>query len=58
MGLLCSLPLLVVELGIQRFFEQEIHIGSPELSSFNSPAKAPDTFVFKRSCVGGGLEGT
>jgi hypothetical protein len=46
-GLLCSLPLLVLDLGIQRFFEQEMHFGSSELSPFSGLAGAPNTFIFK-----------
>jgi hypothetical protein len=40
-GLFCSLPLLVLELGIRQFFEQEMHFRSSELSPFSSPTRAP-----------------
>jgi hypothetical protein len=45
MGLLCSIPLLVLEHGIQQFFEQDTHFGSSELSSFNGPTRAPNAFI-------------
>jgi hypothetical protein len=57
-GLLYNLPLLVLELGIRRFFEKETHLGSSELSSFSSPARVSDTFVFKRSHAGAGYNRT
>jgi hypothetical protein len=58
MGLLYSLQLLVLELEIQRLFEQEKHFGSSELLPFSDPARVPDAFIFNQSCIGAGFEGS